>query len=77
MQAALNTRWSLSSLVQVNSAARAGVANVRLRYSPREGTDLYLVVNEGFHMDRLRLSPGLPFTSQRAVLFKYATTLAF
>ncbi len=76
VQAALNTRWSLSSLAQVNSAARGGVANVRLRYSPREGRDLYLVVNEGFNTDRLRLSPGLPFTSQRAVLAKYTHTFA-
>ena len=75
VRAALDTRWSLSSLLQLNTAARAGVANVRLRYSPREGTDFFLVVNEGFHTDRRRLSPGLPFTSQRSVLFKYATTL--
>ena len=73
-QAALDTRWSLSSLLQLNSAADAGLANLRLRYNPREGSDLYLVVNWGFNTDRLRASPARPFTSQRAVLAKYTYT---
>ncbi|PAP75449.1 carbohydrate binding family 9 domain-containing protein [Rubrivirga marina] len=76
VRAALNTRWSLSSVAQVNSAARGGLLNLRLRYNPREGRDIYLVVNEGFNTDRLRASPARPFTSQRAVLAKVTTTFA-
>ncbi len=76
VQAALDTRWSLSTLLQLSSAARAGLANLRLRYNPREGSDLYLVINEGFNTDRLRLSPGLPFTSQRSIVAKYTYTFA-
>ena len=76
VRAALDTRWSLSSVVQLNSAARGGLLNLRLRYNPREGRDLYLVINEGFHTDRLRASPARPFTSQRAVLAKVTTTFA-
>ena len=76
VRAALDTRWSLSSVVQLNSAARGGLLNLRLRYNPREGRDVYLVINEGFHTDRLRASPARPFTSRRAVLAKVTTTFA-
>ena len=76
VRAALDTQWSLSSVVQANSAARGGLLNLRLRYNPREGRDIYLVINEGFHTDRLRASPARPFTSQRAVLAKVTTTFA-
>jgi hypothetical protein len=40
------TRLSASSFVQVNSALDSLVANVRLRYNPREGVDVYLVYDE-------------------------------
>ncbi len=76
VRAALDTRWSLASFLQVNSAADAGLANLRLRYNPREGSDLYLVVNWGFNTDRLRASTGRPLTNQRAVLAKYTYTFA-
>jgi len=74
VQAALDTRWSLSSLFQLNSAADAGLVNLRLRYNPREGSDLYLVINEGFNTNRLVTSPARPFTSQRTFLAKYTYT---
>jgi len=73
--AALNTRLSLAAFLQYNSAANAGVANIRFRYNPREGTDFYLVLNTGFNTDRTRETPMLPFTSQRALLAKYTYTL--
>lgn len=76
VQAALDTRWSLSTLLQLSSASRAGLANLRLRYNPREGSDLYLVINEGFNTDRRAASPAGPFTSQRTVLAKYTYTFA-
>ena len=38
-----STAISASALVQYNSAADRAVANVRFRYNPREGDDLYLV----------------------------------
>ena len=76
VRAALDTRWSLASFFQLNSAASAGLANVRIRYNPREGNDLYLVVNWGFDTDALRPSTGRPLTDQRAVVAKYTTTFA-
>ena len=74
IRAALDTRWSLSSVFQLNSAADAGLANLRLRFNPREGSDFYLVFNEGFITGRTRAAPAQPFTSGRAVLAKYTYT---
>ena len=76
MRAALNTTLSASAFLQVNSTFEAGLANVRLRYNPREGSDFYLVWNEGFNTNRLRESPARPFTSGRALLAKYTYTFA-
>jgi hypothetical protein len=73
-EAMLNTRVSASTFVQYNSATNGVIANVRLRYNPREGNDLYLVYNHGIHTDRERLEPMLPFTDTRTVLIKYTRT---
>ena len=71
---AFNTRLSTSAFIQFNSADHEAGVNLRLRYNPREGTDLYLVYNEGFNTDRRRESPVLPLTDNRTVLLKYSTT---
>jgi hypothetical protein len=73
-QAMLNTRVSAAAFAQYNSATDAVTTNVRLRYNPREGNDLYLVYNHGIHTDRERLEPALPFTDARTVLIKYTRT---
>ena len=73
-QAMLNTRFATTAFVQYNSATDAVTTNVRLRYNPQEGNDLYLVYNHGIHTDRDRLEPTLPFTEARTVLIKYTRT---
>jgi len=74
--AALNTKLSAAAFLQLNSTAEAGLANVRLRYNPREGNDFYLVFNEGFNTNRLDVSPARPFTTQRSIVAKYTYTFA-
>ena len=76
VRAALNTKLSASAFLQVTSTVDAGLANVRLRYNPREGSDFYLVWNEGFNTRDLRTGPSRPFTSGRALLAKYTYTFA-
>ncbi|MFH1570367.1 MAG: DUF5916 domain-containing protein, partial [Gemmatimonadota bacterium] len=71
----LSTRFSASAFVQYSTAAHRALANLRLRYTPREGTDLYLVYDEGLNTDRGREDPALPASSGRALLFKASTTL--
>lgn len=75
VNANLNTELSSNLFIQFNSDADAIGINMRIRYNPREGTDLYLVYIEGFNTDRRRESPVLPFTDSRTVLLKYSTTL--
>ena len=70
--AMLNVRYSLTAFVQYNSAADKAIANIRFRYNPREGTDLYLVYDEGVNTDRGRDDPILPVTSDRTVMLKYS-----
>ena len=78
--AALNARVSAVALVQANSVAdRLGV-NLRLRYNFREGTDLWVVYNEGINTDRdggPLGTPERPFSAARSVQVKWTHTLAF
>ena len=47
------------------------ISNIRLRYNPEEGNDLYLVYDEAFNMNREREVPMLPLTKNRTILLKY------
>jgi len=70
-----NAKHSVTAFVQYNSAADQSIANVRYRYNIREGTDLYLVYDEGFNTDRDREDPMLPITIERTVMVKYSHML--
>ena len=71
-----STATSLVAFVQYNSTRSSVLANFRFRFNPREGTDLYIVWNEGL-VDRFASDPARPRTDQRTLLFKYAQTLLF
>ena len=74
---AANARLSATALVQVNSVDdRAGV-NLRLRYNFREGSDLWLVYDEGFNTEREAGEglPRLPLSDRRALRLKLTHTL--
>ncbi len=51
--------------------------NLRLRYCFREGTDLYVVLNETTRTDLLEDGLELPRTSGRSLLVKYSQTFSF
>ncbi|MCK5840040.1 MAG: hypothetical protein KAG99_09325, partial [Bacteroidales bacterium] len=72
----LNTKLSISTFVQHNSADNAVIANFRLRYNPREGNDLYLVYNEDFNTSRYQEIPTLPIYNSRTFLIKYTYTFS-
>jgi hypothetical protein len=76
-EATLSTAFTASAFVQYNSDDSAAIVNIRLRYNPREGTDLYLVINESFFTDRNWEVPPLPPYDSRAVMIKYSTTFNF
>ena len=72
---ALNPRVSLSTFGQYSSATDQTTFNVRFRYHVREGTDLWIVYNEGLYNERDNgLGPRRPLSSGRAVMVKYTHT---
>jgi hypothetical protein len=68
------TRTSASAFAQYNSAGDVVVVNVRFRYNPAEGTDLYIVWNESLNSDRFAFDPDKPFSQERTLMLKYART---
>jgi hypothetical protein len=75
--AMLSTKFSAAAFVQYSSDANEVTANIRIRYNPREGTDLYIVYNDGLNTDRWREIPTLPRSMGRTLLLKYTYTFNF
>jgi len=70
----ISTKLSLSAFVQYNSAINKVLSNIRFRYNPREGTDLYLVFNEGRNTWLEREAPTLPVYDERNITLKFTYT---
>ncbi|MCX6301021.1 MAG: DUF5916 domain-containing protein [Bacteroidia bacterium] len=70
----LNTKFSVNAFVQYNKSVHEIVTNLRIRYNPKEGNDLYLVFNEGRNTDLTRELPNLPVYYSRAMMVKYTYT---
>ncbi len=79
VRAALDARTSGNALVQYNSTTDQLDLNLRLRYAFAEGSDLWLVYNEGLDTERSPLTSGLvpPVSRSRALLLKYTHTFSF
>jgi Domain of unknown function (DUF5916)/Carbohydrate family 9 binding domain-like len=77
VRAALDARASANAFVQYNSTSDRVDLNVRLRYNFAEGTDLWLVYDEGLVTDRLELPGALrqPLSDARALILKCTYTL--
>jgi len=72
----LNREFSASSFVQYSNDARMIISNLRLRYNPREGNDLYIVFNENLNTSRFDYTPVRPISQNRAIMIKYTYTLS-
>jgi hypothetical protein len=81
VRAALDARSSGNALVQYSSTSDRLDFNVRLRYAFAEGTDLWVVYNEGLDTYTERLQQPLvgrePFSMARALIVKYTHTVGF
>ena len=80
VRAALDARSSGNAFVQYNSTTDRLDFNVRLRYAFAEGTDLWIVYNEGLDTDRHQSvigAPELPLSLNRALIVKYTHTIGF
>ena len=69
-----STKLSLSAFVQYNSAINKVLSNVRFRYNPKEGTDLFVVFNEGRNTWLDREVPNLPEYDARNITVKFTYT---
>jgi hypothetical protein len=69
-----STKHSLTALSQYNSLSGQIITNIRYRFNPREGVDLYIVYDEGMNTDRYREMPTLPVSRNRTLLIKYTYT---
>jgi hypothetical protein len=68
---------TLQAFLQYNSSGQVMTPNVRIRYNPREGSDLYLVYNEAVNTDLLShdpFLPRLPRSQFRSLQLKYTYT---
>lgn len=76
VRVATNARASANALVQYNSTTDRLDVNLRLRYNFSEGTDLWIVYNEGLVTDRIGEpgTPELPLSTGRALIVKYTHT---
>jgi len=70
----LTTSTSLALFTQYNSAINGIIANIRFRFNPKEGSDLYIVYDEGLNTIKGTEIPSLPFSKGRTVLLKYTYT---
>jgi hypothetical protein len=69
-----STSLSASSFIQYNNQIDKVIWNVRFRFNPKEGNDLYLVYNDLINSSRNDYDPVLPFSGQRTILIKYTHT---
>ena len=74
VKAALNTEITGNAFIQINSDTRQTSLNVRLRYNPREGNDLYIVYSELLNEDRSDAFPIPPRSESRSIIIKYSYT---
>ena len=80
VRTAVDARASGNAFVQYNSTTDGLDFNVRLRYAISEGTDLWLVYNEGLDTDRdrdvLQRDRFTPLSTSRALILKYTHTFS-
>jgi hypothetical protein len=80
IRTALDIRMSGNAFIQYNSTTDRLDFNVRLRYNLSDGTDLWIVYNEGLDTERAPsrfAEPVGPLSVSRALIVKYSHTLAF
>jgi hypothetical protein len=81
VRTALDARASGNAFVQYNSTTERVDLNFRLRYAVAEGTDLWLVYNEGLDTGRdrdiLQMDRFSPLSMSRALTVKYTHTFSF
>ena len=71
-----STQLSFNSYIQYSTASKSIITNMRLRYNPKEGNDLYLVYNDIRNTDIARFNPELSKLASRTIMLKYTYTFS-
>jgi hypothetical protein len=74
LESFLNAKHSFIAFIQYNSANNSVLSNLRYRFNPSEGHDLYIVYDEGLNTEREREIPVLPLMKYRTIMLKYSYT---
>ncbi len=78
LEVALNTHFAVSAYAQYSGVDDLTSINSRIRYHFREGTDLWIVYNEGLLTERdANLIPRTPLSTGRSISLKYSQTFAW
>lgn len=73
---AWNSKLSCNYLLQYDNGSKTFGSNFRIRYNPKEGTDLYIVYNPNLNTALQRVSPELPRVAQQAFIAKFSKTFS-
>ncbi|MEO8086269.1 MAG: DUF5916 domain-containing protein [Bacteroidota bacterium] len=69
-----SSKFSIKLLSQYDNLSNSVGSNLRIRYNPHEGTDLYIVYNSGMNTQLNRLDPHLPLIDNQALVIKFSKT---
>ena len=67
-----SSKFSIKLLAQYDDNSNSVGGNLRIRYNPKEGTDLYIVFNSALNVNRLDVKPKIPLVDQQAIVVKYS-----
>ena len=70
----LSTKISLKVYTQFDDLSNLVSSNLRFRYNPVEGTDLFIVFNQGLNSNRTDFNPHLPIENNQALTIKFIKT---
>ncbi|MBK6840465.1 MAG: hypothetical protein IPG90_20960 [Bacteroidetes bacterium] len=71
----LSTKFSVKLFTQYEDISNEVSSNLRIRYNPKEGTDLFIVFNQGLNTNRNIYMPHKSTISQQAVTIKFIKTI--
>lgn len=71
-----SSKLSVKILSQYEDISHQLSSNLRIRYNPQEGTDLFIVINQSLNAMRSQLDPTPPLVSAQAVTVKFLKTFA-
>lgn len=71
----LSSKFSVKLFTQHEDISKEVSSNLRIRYNPKEGTDLYIVFNQGLNMRRDIFEPHKELIKEQAITVKFIKTI--